>query len=1004
MLFEKIFEKVNSRDPIFLDVGTKIREELRELTFTLARGEQVFFYDYNQEEAFPYAPFLQLVRPFAQSIQPYPPHRLLWKGWATGGIINEQNEFLLDEVDYENSRIRKTLIELFKAWDSTNHGTWIVLQALHMAPPSVWSLLPSLLELDLKCRFVFTWDSRVLFTLDHFENYIASHLEEIKKRAPVYQAYSPSYEVEDVQAKITKQSFWAARSFLAFGDGILFAEQILEQTNFDSTDEEILFRRAYADCLTCSGQSEDAIIQYQLAQKLSRDSNAQDLLVSIHRRLSALALKKGDSQEADRQAQQAFEISQKKLSDKEKVLSLFYVLFSRDNLTNFIQIAEDDSIIILENLINGLKISNLQIHLAALLTNGIIALIYYWKSNPERALQRVQEGIAIAREMGNQHRLAIGYHTLGILYQNQERSSEALEAYQSSLKYRKQMNLTLGYSQGLNGLGYFYYSLGDYNSALKTLKESLEIIQKTDNYPEIAATLYNLGTLYFYARHWEQSIYFLNSALTIMDNLDIENLPYNHRIDILAVLGLAYLKAGKDSFALEKEFQARRIYHLLNTKFRYEHFELLLALRESVEGRLDQAKERFETLISELDKKIENFRYVKLLSCAEAFSALGDSKYLDEGLKTLKKIQDNSYFKEIFENLRDKKELNPYPLATPPKLELERIIERGKKDVKIMQLHKKLEEAHFFYSYFDGLLHAKTKDDVVDVAYKILFQTYPAESLRVWLAEDQEQIPAEWLCVYRPWNQQPTPEHLRWLFEGAPPGWIHVSSKEEDIPAHALYGPVRRLDKVTERDIKLSLNQLILSLKLKMAHEKLEKAATLDPVTGLYNKFELERRLLFEEKRIKRHFGRPTSMLSILKVDIDNFGPFVDNYGHEAGDRILRWFAMGIKEAIRESDFAGRLDNDEFLIILSETDSQNAPMVARRLLKKVENRSYVWEALQELKQSSIKLDKNLGCSIGIAQFNFEENINLSEALEKANWALKLAKERGGNQIVVADRE
>ncbi len=1004
MLFEKIFEKANSNDPIFLDVGVEVREELREISLTMARSGHVYFYDYSQEESFPYAPFLQYVRPLIPSIQAYAPHRMLWKSFAAGGVLSDTQEFLLEEVDYEVFRIRKTLIELFRSWDSNNSGNWIVLHALHMAPPSVWSILPAILELGPKARLVLTWDSRALLSLEYFENDIAPHYEDLKNRASVYQSYSASMDVEEVVPKITKQGFWAARSFLAFADGKIYGEQLIEQINFDSVEEEVYFRRAYADCLLCLGLNEDAVMHYQLTQKICRDANLQELLVSILRRLSAQAIQKGDTIEADRQAQQAYDISMKKLSDRDKVLSLFYVLYSRDNLTRFIQSVNDDSVVQLENLINGLRQSSWNVHLAALLTNGIFALTYYWKTGPEKALQRVQEGIALAREIGNQYRLAIGYQTLGILYQNQEHSSEALDAYQTSLKYRKQLNMSLPYAQALNGLGYFYYSLGDYQSSYKVLKESLDILQKTDNYSEIAATLYNLGTLYFYAHHWEAAIYFLNSALTIMDNLKIDNLPYNHRIDILSVLGLAYLKNGQDPRALEIEWQARRIYLQLKTEFRYEHFELLLNIRESIENRKDQARQRFEIQLKELDKKIVNFRYVKLLCCVEAFEALGDPEFLQEGLKALEGRNDNAFFQEIFTSLLAGEKIKPYNLPSPPRVDLDRILERGRKDALIVRLQKKLEEAHFFYSYFDGILHAKSRDDVVDVAYKILFQTYPADSLKVWLAQDQEQIPSAWDCVYRPWNQPPTPENLRWLFEGPPPGWIHVSTKEDDIPAHALYGPVRRLDKNTERDLKLALNQLILSLKLKLAYEKLEKAATLDPVTGLYNKFELERRLTFEEKRIKRHFGRPVSRLSILKVDIDHFGPFVDHYGHEAGDLILRWFAMGIKEAIRESDFAGRLDNDEFLIILSETDAQSAPMVARRLLKKVENRSYVWEALQELKQSSIKLEKPLGCSIGIAQFNYDNNVNLNEALEKADWALKMAKEKGGNQIVIADQD
>ncbi len=1000
MLLSRIFENIDSKEPLFLDVGSSIRDELKETIYSIARGGKVLFHDYCREKFSPYAPFLSAVREQARSIRPYSPHRSLWSGWGSGGLSGEVEEFLLDEVEYEVYRVKKTLLEMVKNWDTQNEGTWIVLHAVHYAQPSLWSLLPDLIAMSLKCRLVITWDSRSLKTSERTGDNLFTVIETLRKKAPVFESYTDSTPVEVCQPQVDMESFWMARNFLAFADGVRFAE-LLSDNIRENYEEEVAFRQAYADCLLCMGLSDEAVTQYQQAQRISRERGLQDRLVRITRRLSSAALIRGDVAEADRTAQQAYEISMRKLSDKEQVLSLFAVLSSRDNLTSFIQNSEGESIGLLETLVSGLRSFGLNSHLAAFLTNGIVALTYYWKVGPEKALQRCQEGINIARDLGNQYRLATGFHTLGILYQDTDQVKNSLEAYQTSLKYRKQLGVSLNYAQGLNGLGYFHFSRGDFLPSYKAFKEALEILQVTDLYSEISATLYNLGTLFFYARKWDATVHYLESALSILDQQGIDHLPYNHRLDFLAILSISYLQLGKESLSLEREWQARRLFQDLKTSFRYEHFEILLALRDAHDGRVDSGKERFTAILKEADRKIINFRYLKLLVCLEAGISLKEDEYFNEGLSTLKDREDHQYFRTLLEASRDHKPLESYPLPTPLKLDLDRILERGRKDFAIAVLHKKLEEAHFFYSYFDGLLNANTKDDVVEAAYRMLFQTYPAEGLKVWLASDPEEVPANWETVYRPWNQAPNAEQLRWLFEGVPPGWIHVTMGAEDnVPAHALYGPLKRLDKTTERDIKLALNQLILTLRLKITQEKLEQAATLDPLTGLYNRYELERRLAFEEKRIRRHHGRPSTRLSLIKVDLDHFGFFVDHYGHEAGDRILRWFALGIKEAIRESDFAGRVDNNEFLILLTETEATSAPMVARRLLKKIENRSYLWEALQELKPNSLKLERNLGCSIGIAQFTHEESLHLHEAMEVADRALRQAQEQGGNQIVI----
>jgi len=102
--------------------------------------------------------------------------------------------------------------------------------------------------------------------------------------------------------------------------------------------------------------------------------------------------------------------------------------------------------------------------------------------------------------------------------------------------------------------------------------------------------------------------------------------------------------------------------------------------------------------------------------------------------------------------------------------------------------------------------------------------------------------------------------------------------------------------------------------RLKVRAEEFHKLATLDPLTGLYNRRLAEQRLVGEVSRSQR-YGHP---LTVLVLDLNGFKPINDRYGHAAGDAVLRAFAERLNTVIRASDLAVRMGGDEFMVILPE--------------------------------------------------------------------------------------
>lgn len=115
--------------------------------------------------------------------------------------------------------------------------------------------------------------------------------------------------------------------------------------------------------------------------------------------------------------------------------------------------------------------------------------------------------------------------------------------------------------------------------------------------------------------------------------------------------------------------------------------------------------------------------------------------------------------------------------------------------------------------------------------------------------------------------------------------------------------------------------------KVEMLTQEVYKLAVLDPLTNLHNRRAGEQRLVEEIARSRRH-ARP---LTLILMDIDNLKQCNDQFGHEAGDRMLSAFSERLRRAIRGSDMAVRLGGDEFMIILPECRAEEVRHVLGRL-------------------------------------------------------------------------
>ncbi|MGD9579979.1 MAG: diguanylate cyclase [Vampirovibrionia bacterium] len=206
-----------------------------------------------------------------------------------------------------------------------------------------------------------------------------------------------------------------------------------------------------------------------------------------------------------------------------------------------------------------------------------------------------------------------------------------------------------------------------------------------------------------------------------------------------------------------------------------------------------------------------------------------------------------------------------------------------------------------------------------------------------------------------------------------------------------------KIEELRDEDIKI-LNglsdQCSTTIEKAKSFAETVKHATVDALTGLDNRRQLDKRLTQEVSiahRSKRN-------LSLLMMDIDHFKSINDTHGHSVGDHVLRNVAKIVQTLTRDYDVAGRFGGEEFVLIMPDTNIEGAHILAERLRKKVADTVIPIGKFMSSKSDTIQLT----LSIGIAAFSGEDK-NPADLYEEADIALYKAKQEGRNRVILFSR-
>ena len=194
---------------------------------------------------------------------------------------------------------------------------------------------------------------------------------------------------------------------------------------------------------------------------------------------------------------------------------------------------------------------------------------------------------------------------------------------------------------------------------------------------------------------------------------------------------------------------------------------------------------------------------------------------------------------------------------------------------------------------------------------------------------------------------------------------------------------------ISSNQFKLNGELTILSIvrditERKKMEEKLKKAASTDPLTGLSNRRDFNQKIKNEIIRFNRN-NRP---FSIILGDIDFFKKINDMYGHECGDYVLKSIAKIMKSSKRQLDVICRWGGEEFIALLPETDLQGGEKYAEKIRQKISSNTFHFR------------DNTFKATICFGVVIFDLTMSLKEVINSADKCLYKAKSEGRNRVIV----
>jgi two-component system, cell cycle response regulator len=245
-------------------------------------------------------------------------------------------------------------------------------------------------------------------------------------------------------------------------------------------------------------------------------------------------------------------------------------------------------------------------------------------------------------------------------------------------------------------------------------------------------------------------------------------------------------------------------------------------------------------------------------------------------------------------------------------------------------------------------------------------------------------------------EQIKTQSRLAWIYcivvEDRPDSDPHIQVLEGGADAYLKLNfqqPATSPTRLLQAQIQVGLRQVLTHRNLVQENDLLSSIALSDPLTNLSNRRSLE----WEMPRVIANARARKQPISLIIIDVDFFKVINDTHGHLVGDRALEILAIRLQHNLRLYDTPYRYGGEEFVIILSDTQSLEGEAIANRICHLIRDQPFVINS---------ELALNVTVSAGTATLQLNDDANGLSLLERADQRLLRAKAAGRDRVIGGD--
>lgn len=944
----------------------------------------------------------------------YFPQKKAFRSYLKNGIADKRFDvFVSDNIGFEKRTMRQTLISMMEEIVS---GDFLILNTQCIGEEA-FEILKDLEKSDIRCSITFCIDS---FDEDNttgsLHNYFLEKQNDLnflnicdESDRSLFLDHPKSKYDREFSFSQVMDIFENNRVFLAVSENRRFADSLVKKSgtyNFFPEQLRIIYKEiglAYF----YNNDLDEAVLYFNNVIESSRNDA---LAAEIYLFLSKIFHQKRNLKQALKYALLVEQIAKEEELNVLYPLGLMMEYFCCENY-------DDPSYIELyKKALKALKEAGLTINYIYT-CNQIPVFLYETREYFGFILEQLEGAYSLANQIGDIPEIASSSHWKAMILSKMGETEQSTILFNESNRLRTQMGELPPLLTIRNGLSYEALCRADYYEAYSLINSIISRIYEITEYPMIVSTITNCTFSLFYSRHYELCYSLFNQILRFLQLMGLSNektstfMPSSADIMLYKTIiefdNGDFIHARNNCSSLAKK-------HTEISPMEQPFYNFLQSIVFVTEGNVPLSEEAFEEAVNAYTSKFigQEHRVVFMhYEYALVLKKLGfvekATEYMKKGFILAQEKHFTYYTKNktsmtIDEYISDIKDFEPL------NLNMEYLEEKIEKESLMNQLHNRIYEYQFLNKIMGFGSENSNLEKYLGRVVQTLMDYLMAEDIYIsertetgWklLAasngnDGEEIVNGRWEELYQKSCEE---KQMHLTFDPVFHQYYRNLSKFDFVGGMIII-PGRHTQMSMEmiNVLNLAISNIQAQIVMIKQEEHLVYLSSTDLLTLLKNRRALQEHIANESEKLHRYTPRRKFMIveTIAFIDLDNFKYYNDTFGHEAGDFLIASFGRLLKRVCRTVDFVSRFGGDEFVVVMTDTSSEDAKIMHQRLWKALEDAEYFIPDLEEMLGGSLNIpsSKYLGFSMGLcSNQDIDKKDDLATVMMNADHALYYVK-------------